>query len=85
MASLVGAIDNSIGLVGAAPGARIWSVKVTSGGSGKITNSALTCAIDWTTGHASTIDVANLSLGDFFDPKEPSDRGVSESTHVWEY
>jgi subtilisin family serine protease len=30
-------------------------------------------AIDWITGHASTIDVANLSLGDFFDSKEQTE------------
>jgi subtilisin family serine protease len=63
VAGLVGAIDNSIGRVGVAPGARIWSVQVSTGPHGFVTDAALLCAIDWVTAHASTIEVANLSLG----------------------
>lgn len=62
VAGLVGAIDNSFGKVGVAPGARIWSIQVANN-NGLITDSALLCAMDWVTAHASTIEVANLSLG----------------------
>jgi subtilisin len=58
----IGAIDNSNGVVGMAPGARIWPVKVlTDAGSGL--NSDVICGIDYVTSHASEIEVANMSLG----------------------
>jgi subtilisin len=58
----IGALDNSTGVVGMAPGARIWPVKVlTDAGSGL--NSDVICGIDYVTSHASEIEVANMSLG----------------------
>jgi len=58
----IGAIDNGTGVVGMAPGARIWPVKVlTDAGSGL--NSDVICGIDYVTAHASQIEVANMSLG----------------------
>ncbi len=62
VSGLVGALDNSFGVVGVAPGARIWAIQVTNN-EGYITNSAVLCAVDWVTAHASTIEVANMSLG----------------------
>jgi subtilisin family serine protease len=62
VAGTIGAIDNTIGKVGVAPGARIWSVQVFNN-NGSITDAALLCAVDWITAHASTIEVANMSLG----------------------
>lgn len=62
VAGTIGALDNSIGVVGVAPGARIWSVKVLdSQGSGY--GSWLICGIDWVTANSATIEVANMSLG----------------------
>jgi subtilisin family serine protease len=62
VAGSVGAIDNSLGVVGVAPGARIWSVKVlNSSGSGY--SSQIIAGIDWVADHAGTIEVANMSLG----------------------
>ncbi len=58
----VGAIDNGAGVVGMAPGARIWPVKVlTDAGTGL--NSDVICGIDYVTANASKIEVANMSLG----------------------
>ena len=58
----IGAIDNGNGVVGMAPGARIWPVKVlTDAGSGL--NSDVICGIDYVTAHANEIEVANMSLG----------------------
>jgi subtilisin family serine protease len=54
--------DNSIGVVGMAPGARIWSVRVLdSSGSGYLSD--IVAAVNWVTARASTIEVANMSLG----------------------
>ncbi|MEK6223046.1 MAG: S8 family serine peptidase, partial [Chloroflexota bacterium] len=58
----IGAIDNGSGVVGVAPGARIWGIKVlNNGGLGSL--SEIICGIDWVTANASTIEVANMSLG----------------------
>ena len=44
------------------PVQRIWAIQVTNN-HGVITDGALLCAVDWVTAHASTIEVANMSLG----------------------
>jgi subtilisin len=62
VAGTIGALDNNIGVVGMAPGARIWPVKVLNGaGAGSISD--VICGIDYVTAHADQIEVANLSLG----------------------
>lgn len=62
VAGTIGALDNGNGVVGVAPGARIWPVKVlNSSGSGY--SSWIVAGIDWVTAHADTIEVANMSLG----------------------
>lgn len=62
VAGIAAAIDNGIGSVGVAPGARIWSVRVLGNdGTGSI--STLIAGIDWVTRHADVIDVANMSIG----------------------
>ena len=68
VAGIVGALDNRFGVVGVAPGARLWSVKVLGPrGSGRM--SWLVCGIDWVTsqrerGNSSRplIEVANMSI-----------------------
>jgi subtilisin family serine protease len=58
----IGAIDNGNGVVGVAPGARLWSVKVLNKrGSGYM--SWIVAGIDYVTANAGTIEVANMSLG----------------------
>jgi subtilisin family serine protease len=62
VAGTIGAIDNGSGVVGVAPGARIWAVKVlNSRGSGY--SSWIIAGIDWVADNAATIEVANMSLG----------------------
>ena len=58
----IGALDNGTGVVGMAPGARVWPVRVLNNqGSGSF--SAIVCGIDYVTAHASEIEVASMSLG----------------------
>jgi subtilisin family serine protease len=60
----IAALDNGIGVVGAAPQAKLIAVKVlNSAGSG--TWSSVICGIDWVTANTSqyNIKVANMSLG----------------------
>ena len=62
VAGTAAAKDNNVGVVGVAPGARLWAVRVLdAGGSGSW--SSIICGIDWVTAHADTIEVANMSLG----------------------
>lgn len=58
----IGAIDNASGVVGMAPGARIWPVRVLNA-AGVGSNSDVICGIDYVTSKASQIEVANMSLG----------------------
>ncbi|MFO1540999.1 MAG: S8 family serine peptidase [Chloroflexota bacterium] len=66
VAGIVGAMDNTIGAVGVAPGARLWSVRVFSGTSGS--TSSVICGLDWIAHHNATaatedrIAVVNMSL-----------------------
>ena len=62
VAGTIGAIDNGEGVVGVAPGARLWAVKVLNKrGSGY--SSWIVAGIDWVAANADTIEVANMSLG----------------------
>ncbi len=58
----IGALDNTIGVVGVAPGARLYAVKVLDDfGTGS--DSTVICGLEWVLAHADTIDVVNMSLG----------------------
>jgi subtilisin len=62
VAGTIGALDNGEGVVGVAPGARIWPVRVlNNAGSG--TYSSILCGIEYVTANADRIQVANMSLG----------------------
>lgn len=63
VAGTIGAIDNKIGVVGVAPGARIWSARMFDSNSVASEQSVI-CAIDWVTAHANLIEVANMSFED---------------------
>jgi subtilisin len=66
---IIGAKDDSSGIVGVAPGARLWSVRVIEPKKGITFLSWVVCGIDWVTSTrtdsdpTNDIDVANLSLG----------------------
>jgi subtilisin len=62
VAGTIGALDNATGVVGVAPGARIWPVKVLNA-TGSGFNSDVICGIDYVTANADEIEVANMSLG----------------------
>lgn len=62
VAGVIAAKDNLNGVVGVAPGARLWAVRVLND-SGDGTDASILCGIDWVTANASTIEVVNMSLG----------------------
>lgn len=62
VAGTVGAMDNDINVVGVAPGARLYAVRVLdAAGSGEFSNAI--CGLDWILEHAGEIDVVNMSFG----------------------
>jgi subtilisin len=63
VAGVVGALDNSFGTVGIAPGVRLWSVRVFNDDD-LGTDATILCGLDWVDQNRSTIEVANLSLID---------------------
>jgi len=78
VAGIVGALDNTLGVVGVAPGARLWSVRVLDlNGRGFV--SWLVCGIDWVTAQRDPrnpgrplIEVANMSISFSVGPSPDS-------------
>jgi subtilisin family serine protease len=60
-AGVAAARDNGVGVVGVAPGARIWAVKVTDG-NGAFTNASVLCGLEWVLKQRPIIDVVNMSF-----------------------
>ncbi len=59
---IVAACNNDIDVVGVAPGAMLFAVRVLDAfGSG--TDSTVMAGLDWVAAHADVIDVVNMSLG----------------------
>ncbi len=85
VAGIIGAKDNSFGVVGVAPGVRLWSVKVLGPrGSGRM--SWLVCGIDWVTSQRekgnpsrAKFEVANMSLS--FSLPRRLNQGCSPNLH----
>ena len=76
VAGIAAAKDNGEGVIGAAPGARLWSIKVCdSTGECKISN--MIKGVEYITEHADEIDVVNISVE---TPLSPAlNRAVSAS------
>lgn len=62
VSGIIAAKDNSFGVVGVAPGARLWSVRVLDA-QGFGTDDTVACGLAWVVQHADVIDVVNISLG----------------------
>jgi subtilisin family serine protease len=66
VAGIIGAVNNTIGVVGVAPQARVYAVKVLDR-SGSGTDSSIIAGLDWVAKNASAVTpairVVNMSLG----------------------
>ena len=90
-AGTIAARDNNIGVVGMAPGARIWALKAL-GKDGSGYRSDVIAAIDWVTANAATIEVVNMSLsgsgsddtdgGDCRDSLDAYHEAICNSVHA---
>jgi subtilisin len=67
VAGTIAARDNGFGVVGVAPGAALYAVKVLSD-SGVGATSDVICGLNWVAENAASIDVANMSLGGRINP-----------------
>lgn len=66
VAGIAAAKNNDIGVLGVAPGARIWALKVLDGpenGSASGSGRDVQAALDFVVSNASQVDVVNMSLG----------------------
>jgi subtilisin len=61
VAGIAAAVDNGSGVVGVAPGARLWAVKVLED-NGTGAGSQILAGVDYVMEHSDEIDVANMSL-----------------------
>jgi len=77
VAGISAALDNNEGVVGVAPGARLWAVKVL-GDNGQGSTSSIISGIDYVTQHADEIEVVNMSLGGEFS-SDILDQAISNS------
>jgi subtilisin len=62
VAGITAAKDDSVGVVGMAPGARLWAIKILDN-NGEGFDSDIIAGVDYITQHADEIDVANMSFG----------------------
>lgn len=77
VAGTAAALNNDIGVVGVAPGAKLWAVKVLNMfGSGSL--SCVIAGVDYVTANAAEIEVANMSLGGKFS-SPALDQAISNS------
>jgi len=75
VAGVAAAIDNSFGVVGTAPGARLYDVKIGDS-DGNIYLSNALCGLDWVIAHRSEINVVNMSFEDTGDVTNDNDCGL---------
>jgi hypothetical protein len=83
MAGVIGALDNDFGVVGVAPGVRLWSIQIITscGGLGDCASWAdVLAGVDYVAANADRIAVVNASFGsnpDEFVPYEAIHQAVS--------
>lgn len=66
VAGIIGARDNNLGVIGVAPNASIWSVRVLDSNGGG-TQDSIVCGLNWIIEHHEKIDLVNMSLGGTLD------------------
>jgi subtilisin len=87
VAGTIAALNNSVGVVGVAPGARLWSVRVLNH-KGYGTTGRIICGIDFVTSTRSDADpsnditVANMSLAGAGSDDGNCGRSNRDATHI---
>jgi subtilisin len=65
-AGIIGALDNDFGVVGVAPGVRLWSVRADQDGDVGFYTSDIIAAFNYVAQHADQISVVNCSFATFY-------------------
>jgi subtilisin family serine protease len=86
VAGVVAAKDNAAGVVGVAPGARLWNVRVANmnvrspipGPAYPFYMSDVIAGVQWVTDNASSIEVANMSMR-FGLPQNPAEEALTNT------
>ena len=76
IAGIAAAKDNSIGILGVAPGAKLWAIKVCDV-NGNCPLSSQIKGIQYVNDHAEEIDIVNLSIEN--PPSNKLDKAINES------
>ncbi|MGE0389591.1 MAG: S8 family serine peptidase, partial [Candidatus Nitrosocosmicus sp.] len=76
IAGIAAAMDNSFGVLGVAPGAKLWAIKVCDA-NGNCPLSSQIQAIQYVNQHTDEIDIVNLSIEN--PPSDKLDKAVTES------
>ena len=63
VAGIIGALDNDFGVVGVAPGAQLWALKVFNELGESTDTRLVNAALDWVVPRRDDIQVVNMSLG----------------------
>ncbi|HSL27084.1 MAG TPA: S8 family serine peptidase [Acidimicrobiia bacterium] len=80
VAGIAAALDNDIGSIGTAPGARLWSIKVLdASGSGYL--GGILAGIDLVTSYGGQIEAANMSFG-FEGASAALDTAIANATNA---
>jgi subtilisin family serine protease len=69
VAGVIGARNNTFGVVGVAPGVRLWAVQIICAGAGHNAWSNVLAGMDYIAQHADQISVANASIGQATVPR----------------
>jgi subtilisin family serine protease len=83
VSGIVGAIDNDIGVVGVAPGVRLWAIKVI-GDNGSGSTSTIITALNWVLSNRNVLwngfGIINMSLGGpAFAPLDDAIKNVTDN------
>jgi subtilisin family serine protease len=83
VAGTVGALNNGSGVVGVAPGTKVYAVRVLDD-SGYGSFAEIICGIDWVTANAAAnnIEVVNMSLGGLLGGAQSPCPGTSDALHL---
>jgi subtilisin len=76
VAGIVGARDNAIGVVGVAPGVKLYAVRAFGKGDSRPIpqqSDSVVCGLNWVAANSDKIDVANLSLGFEYNTSDEAD------------
>lgn len=75
VAGTIGALDNSIGVAGVAPGAVVHPVKVLAA-DGYSRDGSVACGLEWVLDNAGLIDIVNMSLGGTLGSRDEDNCGL---------